>query len=220
VESMDPLRHCIAFGPVAVYLALIGGVNLLRRPFVVSGARDLAALAIALSGLIVVGPVELFFPDHAAVKLGWVVWLILLGLYLSAIVFIVLSLRPRLVIYNVTTDRLRPVLGRLIEKLDKTARWAGDCVIMPDLGIQFYIDNSPAMRNMSLKSAGPNQDLLGWRKLESELLEEIKEIPSSRNPRGLSMLAASLIVAGWIVYVVLSSDVNLVQSLKELLRIS
>lgn len=220
MESMDPLRHCIAFGPVAVYLALIGGINLLRRPFVVSGARDLAALSVALSGLIVVGPVELFFPDHAAVKLGPIVWLIILGLYLSAVVFIVLSLRPRLVIYNVTTDHFRPALGRLIEKLDGTARWAGDCVIMPELGIQFYIDGSPTMRNMSLKSAGPNQDLLGWRKLESELIDEIQEIPTTRNPRGYILLAASGVIAAWTIYVVLGNPGNLVQSLLELLRIN
>ena len=34
---MDPLSLCIALGPVAVYLILIGSLNLGRRPFLTTG---------------------------------------------------------------------------------------------------------------------------------------------------------------------------------------
>ena len=39
---MDPFRLCLALGPVAIYLLLLGAVNLSRRPLLVSGVRDAA----------------------------------------------------------------------------------------------------------------------------------------------------------------------------------
>ena len=33
---MDPFRVCLALGPVAVYVLLLGALNLSRRPFTVT----------------------------------------------------------------------------------------------------------------------------------------------------------------------------------------
>ena len=93
--EMDPFHLCVALGPVAVYLLLIGAVNLLRRPFVVSGTRDAAAMGLAVSGLVIVGPVELFFPIEAAIRFGSLVWLLLVALYGLTLVLVLLTLRPR-----------------------------------------------------------------------------------------------------------------------------
>jgi hypothetical protein len=76
---MDPFRLCLAFGPVTIYLLLLGIVNLGRRPLLVSGVRDTAALALAISGLVIVGPIELFFPVRGRhqtrhVRLGFAAW--------------------------------------------------------------------------------------------------------------------------------------------------
>ena len=54
---MDPLHVAIAIVPVAMYLLLVGWINLSSRPFVATGARDLAALAVAVSGFMIVGPI-------------------------------------------------------------------------------------------------------------------------------------------------------------------
>ena len=37
---MDPFRLCVALGPVAVYVLLLGALNLSRRAFLVTGTRD------------------------------------------------------------------------------------------------------------------------------------------------------------------------------------
>ena len=86
--SIDPFRLCLALGPVAMYLLLLGAVNLSRRSLLVSGVRDAAALALAVSGLVVIGPMELFFPFESAVKLGSYVWLLLLALYVMCVVLV------------------------------------------------------------------------------------------------------------------------------------
>ena len=94
--SIDPLRLCLALGPLAVYLLLLGSINLMRRPFLVSGGRDLAALSLALMGLAVVGPCELFLPEESIVVFGAYVWLMVLALYALWMTMLILMLRPRL----------------------------------------------------------------------------------------------------------------------------
>ena len=115
---MDPFRFCLALGPVAMYLVLLGAVNLSRRPLLVSGVRDVATLALAVSGLVIVGPMELFFPFEAAMRFGPHVWVLLLALYAMCVVLVLLLLRPRLVIYNISADKLRPILAELVDRLD------------------------------------------------------------------------------------------------------
>ena len=62
MQNVDALHLSIALGPLAVYLLLLGFVNLSTRPFVTTGARDVGALGLAIAGLIVAGPMELFLP--------------------------------------------------------------------------------------------------------------------------------------------------------------
>ena len=103
---MDPFRLCIALGPLGLYLLLMGALNLGRRPFTPS-ARDIAALGIALSGLILVGPVELLMPRELRVRFGsyvWLYWLLLTSMYFSILTLLALSARPRLSLYNITLD--------------------------------------------------------------------------------------------------------------------
>ena len=58
---MDSLHFCIAVIPLAVYLLMMGLLNLRRRPFVTTGARDAATLGIGVVGFVIAGPMELFF---------------------------------------------------------------------------------------------------------------------------------------------------------------
>ena len=55
---------------------------------------------------------------------------------------VLLVLRPRLVIYNISVDQLRPILAELVEQLDSEARWAGDSLALPALGVQLHLDNT------------------------------------------------------------------------------
>jgi hypothetical protein len=196
---MNVFHLCLALGPVAVYLLLLGMINLSRRPFLVSGTRDAAALGLALSGLVIVGPLAMLFPQGAATRLGhfgieWV-WVLMLALYGLCLVLVLLTLRPRLVIYNIAADQLRPILAELVERLDPEARWAGDGLLLPALGVQLHLEGLAWIRNVSLVSAGPNQDYAGWRRLEAELTVALRQVEVRRNPGGLIPLGAGLCIA-------------------------
>lgn len=213
---MDPFRLCVALGPVAMYLLLLGAVNLSRRPLLVSGVRDAASLALAISGLVIIGPLELFFPFEAAIRFGPHIWLLLLALYAMGMVLVLLLLRPRLVIYNISVDKLRPILADLVDHLDPGARWAGDSLVLPGLGVQLYVDNFSALRSVSLISAGSNQSHSGWRRLETALGDALAREDVARNPRGISLISAGLLLIAGMVVAIAQNPQAVAQSLLDI----
>jgi hypothetical protein len=199
---MDPFRFYLALGPVAIYLLLLGAVNLSRRPLLVSGGRDAATLALAVSGMVIVGPIELFAPLGAA-QAGPYVWFLLLALYALCATLALLLLRPRLVIYNISVDKLRPVLATLVEQLDSDARWAGDSLVLPGLGVQLYIDSFALFRSASLISAGGNQSHSGWRRLETALGDALTREEVGRNPGGVTLVGMGMLIVAAIVFTII-----------------
>jgi hypothetical protein len=221
---MDPFRMCLALGPVAIYLLLIGGINMARRPFVVSGTRDTAALGLAVAGLVAVGPIELFFPIAAASYFGALVWSFLMVFYALCLVLVLLLLRPRLVIYNVSIDELRPVLAELVPQLDAEARWAGDGLILPNMGLQLHLENLRPLRNVSLVATGARQNYLGWKRLESALRAALAPGEIRRNARagriiGAGFLGAGALVIALLVWAVMLDPRTVSHALFDMLRL-
>jgi hypothetical protein len=200
VFALDPLHACLALGPLGVYLSLIGALNLAGRPLIVSGTRDMAALGLAVSGFVIVGPLELCLPDAAAVRFGPYVWVLLLVFYALCLILALLLLRPRLVIYNVSADQLRAVLADLTDQLDSDARWAGDALALPRLGVQLHLDNVPLTRNVSLAAA-------------------LGRVSIARNPRGAVFAAVGLAIILALAYSVACDPQAVAQALLEMLRI-
>jgi hypothetical protein len=217
--GMDALHACLALGPLAVYFLLIGTINLSRRPFLVSGTRDAAALGLALSGFVIVGPIELCLPDAAAVRFGPYVWLLLAGLYALCLVLGLLLVRPRLIVYNTSAAQLRAVLADLVDQLDADASWAGDVLVLPGLGVQLHLDHLAVMRNVSLTSVGGAQDPLGWHRLELALATALCRLPTTRNARGALLVAAGLLIILGLGYAVACDPRAVAQALFDMLRL-
>jgi hypothetical protein len=215
---VDPLHLSIALSPLAVYLLLLGLVNLAARPLLTTGARDIAALAIAISGFVIVGPMELFLPENAAQQLGAYVWLLLLAMYVLGVFLLVLMLRPRLVIHNMTVESLRPILAEAVSELDGDARWVGDSLILPRLGVQLHIEPFYAMRNIQLVSSGPRQNYAGWKQLELALASSLREVSSPRSPYGLRLVILALLMVALMTFSVVQDTPLVAQSLHEMLR--
>ncbi|MCA9121684.1 MAG: hypothetical protein H6822_36175 [Planctomycetaceae bacterium] len=216
---MDPLHLCIALSPLSVYLLLLGVINLSRRPLVTNGARDAAALGVAISGFVVVGPMELFVPEATILRLGVFVWALLLAFYAMCLTLFVLLMRPRLVIYNIRPDQVRPMLAELVNDLDRESRWAGECLIIPNLGVQLHVEASPGMRNVQLIAAGPHQSYDGWHRLEKTLSTSLRQVQSVRNPYGFSLVFFALLMIGSVTFWLVQDADTVAHSLREMLRL-
>ncbi len=214
---MDPFA-CAWAGPRGDLSVPAGAISLSRRPVLVSGVRDAATLALAVSGLVVIGPMELFFPFAAAAKFGPHVWLLLLALYAMCVILWLLVLRPRLVIYNVSADKLRPILADAVNSLDAEARWAGESLALPGLGVQLYVDGFAALRGASLIAAGGRQSQAGWRRLEAALGAALSREEVARNPRGLVLLLAGLLCISAIVWTIAQNPQAVARSLLDVVQ--
>lgn len=218
-SNMDPLHLCIALSPLSVYLLLLGVINLSRRPLVTNGARDAAALGLAISGFVIVGPMELFVPEATILRLGVFVWALLISFYAMCLTLFVLLMRPRLVIYNIRPDQVRPMLAELVNELDRESRWAGECLIIPNLGVQLHVEASAGMRNVQLIAAGANQSYDGWHRLEKTLTTSLRQVQSVRNPYGFSLIFFSLLMIGLVTFWLVQDADAVAQSLREMLRL-
>jgi hypothetical protein len=213
--TVDPFRLAVALVPVAAYVLLLGLLNLRRRPFLTSGGCDVAALGAALSGLMFVGPMELFRPEAATRSFGNYIWLFLLLFYWLWLVLFVLLSRPRLVIYNISAEELHPVLAEAASRLDPAGRWAGNNLSLPGLGVQLHLDSLDSMRNVSLVASGGRQNLDGWRRLSRELGKSLSAMRVKSNPRAAGLLGVSLALIAICVTHLLVHPAELVQAMND-----
>lgn len=216
---MNPLYFAIIAAPIGIYLFIIGLVNLKRRPFVTTGARDAAAIGIAVSGLMIAGPMELFFPESAAGRFGPYVWVLLLAFYGLCVSLIVLLMRPRIVVYNLSPQSLRPLLGDVAIRLDPKARWSGDSLWLPTLDLQLNLEGSSWLSNSQLVSVGDKQRFEGWRLLEKELREQVAAMRSETVVFGVALITAAVSLALVSIIWVVADPVVVRESLANLLRL-
>ena len=220
---MEPFHQCLALGPVAIYLALLGVINLARRPLVVSGGRDTAALGLAVSGLVFFGPVALLFPESVAAHFGPAgtkyLWLMFVGPMAICLIVLLLILRPRLIIYNISVDQLRPILAEVVERLDPDAQWAGDCLFLPGLGVQLHLESVGWMRNLSLVSSGPKQNYQGWSRLEVDLATALRGVEVPWNLSGLMLLSVGNALVVGLAWAIIHDPQAIARTVFELLDI-
>lgn len=213
----DPFRLAIALVPLAAYCVLLGLVNARRRPFVTTGGCDLAALGAALSGLVLVGPIELFRPEEASAQFGSFVWLFLLVFYWLCVWLAVLIAKPRLVVYNIREEELRPVLAEVARKLDPQSRWAGDSLAMPTLGVQLHLECFEIMRHSSLVASGIKQNMAGWQQLSAELRTQLATLRVGANPRSLGLTLSAIALLAISITQMLVQPHEVAAAMKEML---
>ena len=215
---MDPLRFCIAFIPLALYCLWVAALNLRRHPRVVSGAVDLLVLAAGISGLMVVGPLELFFPTAAADRLGAFVWLLLLLFYGLSCSLVALLGRPRWVVYHITLDQLRPALANVTSQFDREVRWAGDSLILPSAGLQLRLEAWATLRNVSLIATGETQADEAWDRLGQALRTELAGTESAGSRWGLVFASGGIALLAACTFLAWQDPAALAQEMRELLR--
>lgn len=185
--------------PAAAYLLALAGLHLRRRPSVVTGASDLLLLAAATAGLAVAGPLALLQP--VAGGTAWAAGVLLLG---AGLLFaaLLLAARPRLVVYNITSEQLRPLVAEVVATLDPTARWAGETVALPGRGIQVHLDGRGGMRSVSVVALGGRTSTEGWAEFSRRLRQSIRGLRVRTSPWavvfggcGCGLLAAAAVLA-------------------------
>jgi hypothetical protein len=165
--------------PLAAYLLVLALVHVRSRPSTLAGSWDLLLLAAGTAGLVAAGPLALLQP--VAGGTAWASGMLLLatGLVFAAVL---LAARPRLVVYNITLDQLRPLVAEVAAALDPATRWAGETAALPGRGIQIHLDGRGAMRSVSVVALGGRTSAEGWAEFSRRLRQSIRRLRVRRSP--------------------------------------
>ena len=131
----------------------------------------------------------------------------------------VLLARPRLIIYNLSGEELRPLLAETARAIDPQSRWAGDSLSLPTLGVQLHVETSHAKRNASLVASGAKQNLAGWRMLATQLHRRVHGLQVARNPRGLSFMVLACLLLVVSIGHMLADPQRVAQAMREILTL-
>lgn len=141
---MTAFALLMALTPVAAYLAIVGLVRWTGVAIVTTSAREIAALAMAASGFLAIGPAQLFFPSSAALLVGPAVWLTLASLLALVVTLIGILRQPSLIVFGRTSQQTFPVLVDVCRELDPQLETSSDVaeVYLPSMRIRLRIDPS------------------------------------------------------------------------------
>jgi hypothetical protein len=193
-SSVYSLQIAIASVPLAVYFILIGAIRLRRTPLVTSGWRDLFALGLACSGLVTVGPMQLFFPTHAASRWpGWV-WILMFGLYALGLLILALWSRPRLMAYGLRKSQFQEALLAAALEIDPQSSWYGEVLSLPNSGIQLSAESSLGSYVNSVGVVGNLQNLTDWLRLEKAFVRHGSRIQVTPVRSGWLLITAGITV--------------------------
>lgn len=216
IPLLDRIPLWAAFVPLGAYLLMLGTFHLRRRPLVVSGGADWALLGAGVTGLVLVGPLALVQP-----AIGNTPWsaLLLVALFALLIAMGTLVSRPRLVIYNVTIDQVRPVVVDVVSRLDPSARWAGGTAALPARRLEVRIDGHGPTRTVSVVAAGERTGTDGWGEFCSRLRSGLRGLPVRSSPWAAAFLASGVLVlavSGWFAAISLRSPAAAPHDSREL----
>ena len=172
----------------------MGAIRLRRHPLITSGWRDMFALGMACSGLVAIGPMQLFFPAHAASRWpGWV-WALMFGLYAMALLISAMWSRPRLLSYGLGKSQFQEVLLKSAQEIDPQSSWYGEVLTMPNSGMQLSAESSLGSFVNSVAIVGNLQNLTDWLRLEKGFVCNGSKIQISPSKSGWLLVAAGTAV--------------------------
>ena len=207
----------LALLPLVAYLGTLGAIRASGRALVTTGGRDTAALAVAVAGLVAVGPLELFFPSMSAAIMGPLVWVPLALLY-SLCVSLYIIVRPqRLVVYGRASDQVFDAAVRAAQKIDSAATGNAEThhITLPTIKVNLRLDGYHGQDPCQVIAFEPNLAPKFWSLLLSSLREEVQQIPASTPRPAFAMLLVAVAVGGFLLWQGIDDRALVVEGFRE-----
>lgn len=222
--TLIPYFVLIVAIPLSLYFFCLYRLNSCNVPRILTGAKDDLLIAFALSGLLAIGPGQLCIPIRSLIDKGLAAWFMIFFLYLLNI-FLCSSLlmRPRIILYNITREKLDELFAKLSSQNESSQNESsqngmvvnrfGNSVDLPDMGIHLFIEESIFFRNISLMAAGHQSYKNGWKKLEELLAKEVGNVTMERNGIAAGFLLGSLLLGAVVVGTIVCCQDAIIQGI-------
>ena len=179
----------------------------------------MALLGLAMLGVVLVGPGQLFFPIAAFNLLGPAVWILMTLLYFFIVLFVILNSRPRLVVYGLAPDLLSQYVKQSLDCIEVESTWMGLTFTAPELAIDGTIEPAGNGQLSQIIAARSSQDVLGWMKLERVLAKQLKTIEIAPRSAGGLWLAIGLGVLLVLGIQIFGNPTAVADGMRDLLRL-
>lgn len=202
---IDLLRFSIALIPLGLYFFVIGLIRLRKSPTVISRPLDVLLIGMACSGLVAIGPLELFFPRAAFSVVGNWVWLVLLSLYALLVLLIAFHVPAGIVIYGATKETIRSAIDAGYAGRGIYLEWLGDSFRSTALKIHAQIEDGGWSAVTQIKSIGKEQNIAEWIDLDRSLHVRLASEPPAGKRAGFTWCSIGLVIV-IIAFGLLASD--------------
>ena len=125
--------------------------------------------------------------------------MLILGFCLVVALCVLVS-RPRLIVYNISVEQIRPLVAQVASDLDPQARWAGETVALPTRGLQVHLDGDGSLRTVSLIGVGRRSAHEGWSEFSRRVSHASRRLPVRASPWGgvfAGIGAVLVLLASW-----------------------
>lgn len=211
-----PLLICVNLLPIGTYFCVLGLIHASRSPLVTTGPRDFLALAFALSGLSITGPLHFILHSRLLPEFLFHSRLAAVVLYL----ILVAALLPRgfetLVIYNTQESAVQAVVRSVLQSLGVNFREVPGGWMMSDRGVSIEMEPFPALRMVTLHFRGLHDRPL-YNHVHSELSRLLAEQQTSRSMIGLGLAAAGGMVLALPVWILARDPATIAAALRAMI---
>jgi hypothetical protein len=214
---LNHLIICINLLPIGTYLCVLGLFHAVGRPLITTGVRDYLALAIALAGLVITGPINYILhyrmlPDFL-VHSHWIG----LGLYLLLVAALLPRSHEKLIIYNSSESAVAAAIRTMLGRLNATVQELPGGWIVPERGVSVELDSFPALSNVTLRFHGMRDREL-FCTIHDGLVDALAATRTGWSAIGLCMAAAGGIVLAFPVWILSQDPQNIVAMFREVLE--
>jgi hypothetical protein len=232
LASIVPLVLALSF-PLGIYCLILGALNRRERPLLVSGPWDFAGVLLAVSGfLLFVGPAVLSSlyerwrltwvtgqaGDEGPSGISYSLWVSLWYVYYVAVVAAALWMLKRrreiTAVYNIEVATLEVALARVMERLGRDWRRAGNYFILKPQALAadngdasaLELESFPALHHATLRWRGVDEP--SRQAIERELANVLDGMPTTPNPAagwfysiGASLMLVTLAGAAYLILI-------------------
>lgn len=195
---LDYLRLALGLMPLGLYLMVMGLLALRDRPTILTTGQETLLIGFALSGFVMIGPIELFFPTGAYAALGSWVWLLLVALYCLVVLLIALQRAPGWTIVGMDTDEFRTFFENALQEGSVDCKWMGNQLQIDKWDVRAIVEPSRGFpKTTCLSPCGRVRNMLGWYQIEklAAISKAFEQLNAGR-PLGMIPTAVCLLIVG------------------------
>lgn len=205
---------CTNLLPIGTYLCVLGLLHCLRRPWITTGTRDYVALALALSGLIITGPID--YVLHSRMLPDFLIHSHRIGFAVYALLAAALMPRTyeKLVIYNCQSSSIVEAMRTILDQSNERYQEVAGGWILAERGVSIELDSITALRNVTLHFHGMRDRAL-FQHTQSQLAQLLAARSTGWSILGVTLGTAGALVLAFPVWLVACDPQTAVAALRQ-----